>query len=308
MSQSKKVLVLYGGWNAEREVNLSSTPDIIQGLESKGHRVVSYDLDRDLIKFLTFVGHEKPDVVFNNIYGRFGEDGHIQGVLEIAGIPYTHSGLASSSAAMFKPFTQAILRDNNLPVADHSRVNALDPATPPMDYPHVIKPCDEGSSFGVGIIHTADDYAAYIKNVLPQLRFPLMVERYISGKELSVPVLDGKAYGVLELRPREGFYDYNAKCVSGVTEHIYPAPLDDEIHVLCLRYAEKSFRALGCQGLARVDLRFDISHGKNGLYILEVNPQPGLTSLSIAPEVMAHNGYDFPTLLDWIVQHPRCPE
>lgn len=308
MATHKKVLVLYGGWNAEREVNLSSTPDVIKALEKAGHTVVSYDLDRDLLKFLEFIKEQKPDVVFNNIYGRYGEDGHIQGVLEIIKIPYTHSGLHASSASMYKPFTQTILHDNNIPVPQNEVVNELTTSKLPLPFPFVLKPCDEGSSVGVGIITNQEEYEQYLDKVVPEIGFPLMAETYIPGHELSVAVLGGKAYGVLELRPKKGFYDYTAKCVDGVTEHIYPADVPKEIYDLCLEYAEKSFAAIGCEGLARIDMRFDPDRGRNGIFILDVNPQPGLTSLSIAPEIMGYNGMDFPALLDWLVQNPRCPE
>lgn len=301
------MLLLYGGWNAERAVSLSSTPDIVAALKTNGYEVITYDFDRDLICLLTLIKEEKPDVVFNNVYGRYGEDGHVQGALEIMGIPYTHSGLYASAAAMFKPFTQMILRAHGIPVAPHTLEENLDPTHPPQKYPFVLKPCDEGSSIGVGIIRSDADYKAYIKTRVPEIRYPLMAETYIPGTELSVVVLEGKAYGIMEIRPTKEFYDYTAKYIDKVTAHIYPAEIPTDIYQICLSYGEKAYAALRCQGLARVDIRFDTERGSDGIFVLEVNPQPGLTSLSIAPEVMENNGMSFPSLVKQIVEGARCP-
>lgn len=303
--QSKNIVLLKGGWSAEREVSLSTAIGIEKALLSLGHKVKTIDLERDmekLVKALT----PKPDLVFNALHGKWGEDGCIQSILDMMAIPYTHSGRLASKLAMNKDIAIQLFRSAGLPVAESYVTNIKDAlVNPQMSPPYVIKPVSEGSSVGIHIV---------LENTKPNLdpknwNFDptVLVERYIPGRELSVAVMGDKALGILELRPKMGlFYNYDAKYTDGMTEHLMPAPVPQNIEDHAKHIALKAHQILGCRGVSRADIRFDESKGVDGLILLEVNTQPGFTPLSIVPEIANHYGISFDTLIQWMVEEARC--
>lgn len=299
---SSRVAVLMGGWSVEREVSLVSGQAVSEALRALGHEVIEIDVDRDIARRLA---EAKPDVAFNALHGRWGEDGCVQGVCEILGIPYTHSGVMASALAMDKPMAKRLFADVGIRCPEGRVVApaelAEQDAVPP---PYVIKPLNEGSSLGVEIVMSGGpgdlpDSLAGAEQVL--------VERFIPGRELTVAVIGGKALGVLELRPRRGFYDYEAKYTEGIVDHVMPARVDDTIYDQALQQAALAHRTLGCRGLSRADFRYDDTETDPGeLYLLEVNTQPGMTPLSLAPEIAAHSGLDFGALVSWMVEDASC--
>ncbi|MFZ5609552.1 MAG: D-alanine--D-alanine ligase [Pseudomonadota bacterium] len=303
MSASLHVAVLMGGWSAEREVSLTSGRACAAALERLGHRVSVVDADRALAARLAAL---KPDVVFNALHGRWGEDGCVQGLLEVLGIAYTHSGVAASAVAMDKPLAKALFAAAGLPLAHGVLVTPRDVySRDPLPRPYVLKARNEGSSVGVAIIAEG---ANYPNPIAPDVPGPwrdydqLLAEEFIPGRELSVAVLDGEALGVLELRPSRGFYDYDAKYTAGVTAHFMPAPIHQEAYAEAMAIAAAAHRALGCRGVSRADLRYDDTGGEPGrLVLLEVNTQPGMTPLSIVPEIAAHAGIGFDALVGRIL-------
>ena len=307
----KKVAVLMGGWSPERDVSLVSGKACAEGLRHGGHEVIEYDVQRDLralVDFLRPAGGGGPDVVFNALHGKFGEDGCIQGVLEILGVPYTHSGVLASAIAMNKPMSRHVFSSLGIRVAPGKVIErrAL-AAGDPMPRPYVVKPIDQGSSVGVHIVHEGDNLgavevaeAAFGENVL--------VEKFVPGHELTVAVMGDKAIAVTELRPRTRFYDYEAKYTDGVTEHLIPAPVPAEVYELARQWALMAYQALGCEGLCRADMRWDDKQpGTTGLVVLELNTQPGMTPLSLAPEQARWAGISWPELMTWMVEHARRP-
>lgn len=302
-SGQAKVAVLLGGRSAEREVSLASGKACAEALRSKGYDVVEIDVAENMIETLQA---EKPDVVFNALHGRFGEDGVVQGVLEWLQIPYTHSGVRASSLAMDKELTKAVYRANGLPVAESILVSrdslrAKD-TKHPMPVPYVIKPYDEGSSVGVYIV---PEGANRVPDIDPNMPQTLMVEAYLKGRELTTAVMDDKAQTVTEIIT-SGWYDYDAKYAPGGSRHECPADLPKEIFALCLDYAERAHKALGCRGMSRTDFRWDEEKGVDGLFLLETNTQPGMTATSLAPEQAAAMGMSFPDLCDWMVKDASC--
>lgn len=301
---SKKVAVLMGGWSAEREVSLVSGKACADALEARGYQVTRVDLKRDLSPLLAALD-PKPDVVFNGLHGRWGEDGNIQGVLNILGIPYTHSGLLASAVAMDKAMAKKLFEAEGIPcppgeVVTLQKLRAGEAMAPP----YVIKPVDEGSSVGVHIVQSGDNELPL--EDLPADR-PVLVEKYIAGRELTVSVMGGRALGVTELRPHEGFYDYTAKYTDGKTTHLCPAPVPDEVARQAMEYAATAHEALGCRGVSRADFRYDDTKSDPGdLYMLEVNTQPGMTPLSLVPEQAAHAGISFEDLMEWMVENAAC--
>lgn len=298
----KRIIVLYGGFSAEREVSLVSGRACAEALQSKGHNAILID-PADGIPALVNTLDPKRDIVFNALHGRWGEDGSIQGLLDLLRIPYTHSGLLASAVAMNKPLAREVFSRVGLRCAEGKICTREDFRNGhPMQPPYVIKPIAEGSSKGVRIVFPGDNLIAsnedwaYGENVL--------VEQFIAGRELTVAVLEGKALAVTELRTSEGFYDYTNKYTAGRTEHLVPAPIPAEITEQALRWAEIAHSALGCRSLSRSDFRYDDrpEAGKaGGLYILETNTQPGMTPLSLAPEQAAHVGISFADLVDRLV-------
>src|SRR6478735_2142128 len=297
----KHVAVLMGGWSAEREISLRSGKACADALERSGYQVSRIDVDRDVAATLRA---RKPDVALNVLHGRPGEDGTLQGLLEIAGIPYSHSGVLASALAMQKDMAKSILRAAGVPVPEGRVAARRDAAKrhllPP---PYVIKPLAEGSSVGVFIVRedmahppqelTRDDWA-FGETVL--------VEPYISGKELTCAVMGDKALGVIEIVPAVKFYDYEAKYAPGGSKHLLPAPVAPAVYSEVQRLSLAAHRALGCRGVTRSDFRFDESAGVKGLFCLEVNTQPGMTETSLVPELAAHAGTSFADLVRWMVE------
>lgn len=300
---SKHVAVLMGGFSAEREVSLVSGAAVSKALRSAGYQVTTVDVQRDVGALLTRL-YPRPDAVFNALHGRFGEDGCIQGLLNILGIPYTHSGLLASALAMDKPTAKRLFAEAGIPVAAHQIVTVEDVAAGrTMEPPYVIKPINEGSSVGVHIVlkgANADPFAGkgwtYGKHV--------MIERYIPGRELTVTVMGERALAVTEIiaAGAHDFYDYGAKYEEGGSRHVVPAEVGPDVYRAALDLARRAHAALGCRGVSRADLRYD---GKN-LFLLEVNTQPGMTPTSLAPEQAAHADISFVDLVSWMVEHAEC--
>ena len=306
-----RVAVLMGGWSPEREVSLVSGKACAQGLREGGHAVIEYDVRRDLralIDFLRPAAGGGPDVVFNALHGKYGEDGCIQGVLEILAVPYTHSGVLASALAMDKPVSRHVFTSIGIRVADGKVVERRALASgDPMPRPYVVKPIDQGSSVGVHIVREGDNIGAV---ELAEAKFGdrVLVEKFVPGRELTVAVMGDKPVAVTELRPRTRFYDYEAKYTEGVTEHLVPAPIPAEVYELAKDWALMAHEALGCSGLTRADLRWDDSMpDTSGLVVLEINTQPGMTPLSLAPEQARWAGISWPQLMTWMVDHARRP-
>jgi D-alanine-D-alanine ligase len=295
------VAVLMGGWSSEREVSLVSGAAVANALKEAGYRVTAIDVQRDMGALLTRL-YPRPDAVFNALHGRFGEDGCVQGLLNILGIPYTHSGLLASALAMDKPMAKKLFAAAGIPVAEHviaSHDEIL--AGDVLSRPYVIKPLNEGSSVGVHIVREGDNRLPVTADQWPYGP-RVMVERYIPGRELTVAVMGDRALAVTEITTAHQFYDYAAKYDQGGSRHVIPAPVTAPIYAEAMRLAVAAHRALGCRGVSRADLRYD---GKN-LYLLEVNTQPGMTPTSLVPEQAAHAGISFPKLVAWMVDNAEC--
>lgn len=298
---SKRVAVLLGGWSAEREVSLVSGAACADALEAQGYKVERIDVQPDIADQLMKL---KPDVVFNALHGRVGEDGCIQGLLEILKIPYTHSGVMASAIAMDKPMAKRVFEAAGLPCPKGKMVRLADMQEgDPLPRPFVVKPHNEGSSVGVKLFLQNENFF-FTAETWPYGEWAL-AEEYIPGRELTVAVLNGKPLAVTELRPHSGFYDYENKYTGGRTEHLIPAPLPKEIYDTAMQMALAAHRALGCEGLSRTDFRYDESKGAKGLYILELNTQPGMTPLSLSPEQAAYAGISFGKLVKTLVDHAR---
>jgi D-alanine-D-alanine ligase len=299
---SRHVAVLMGGWSAEREVSLVSGAAASAALRERGYRVSEIDVGRDLPQRLAEIA---PDVVYNALHGRFGEDGTVQGLLEIMGIPYTHSGVLASSLAMNKTMAKRLFASAGLrsPEGYVTTIDALRNGAPPMSPPYVIKPNNEGSSVGVRIVRTTGE-RPIDRNDWP-FGPEVLVERYVPGRELTVAVLGDRPLTVTEIRPRQGFYDYHAKYTEKAAEHLLPAPIPRELFEQALADARTAHRVLGCRGVSRADFRLDESD-PDGLYLLEVNTQPGMTPLSLVPEQAAHVGIGFADLVVQLVEAARC--
>lgn len=295
-----KVVVLKGGPSAEREVSLSSGAECAKALRQAGFEVIEIDAGRDLPARLA---EAAPDVVFNALHGRWGEDGCVQGILEWLGIPYTHSGVLASALAMDKTRTKQVYRDAGLPVVDSVIVpTELARREHPLPPPYVVKPNAEGSSVGIYIVQAGANGPARIDEKMPA---EVMVETYVPGRELTVAVLGDRALGVTDI-VTDGWYDYDAKYKTGGSRHVIPAEIPDDITAACLDYALRAHQALGCRGLSRTDFRWDEARGLAGLYLLETNTQPGMTPTSLAPEQAAAAGMDFPALCSWLVEDALC--
>ena len=294
------VVVLMGGPSAEREVSLSSGLECAAALGQAGYKVVTVDAGTDLCTRLAEIN---PDVVFNALHGRWGEDGCVQGLLEWLRIPYTHSGVLSSALAMDKEKSKAAFRAAGLPVVDSILAAKSDVcARHVMVPPYVVKPNNEGSSVGVYIVHEVANAPPQLSDEMPDV---VMVEAYAPGRELTASVLGDRALAVTDIIV-EGWYDYHAKYSVGGSRHVVPADIPVEITEACKDYALRAHRALGCRGLSRTDFRWDEARGLDGLIILETNTQPGMTPTSLAPEQAAAVGISFPDLCDWIVKDASC--
>lgn len=291
------IAVLMGGWSAEREVSLSSGAGVAKALEENGHKVTRIDAGADVQHKLAAA---KPDVVFNALHGRWGEDGCVQGLLEIMKIPYTHSGVLASALAMDKPMAKKIFASAGIPIA-YGKVLHRDEVLKknPIPKPYVVKPINEGSSVGVSIILQGDNFE-FTRDNWPYGEW-VLVEEYIKGREIQVAVLDGKALGAIEIKPIGRFYDYTAKYTDGQAEHLMPAPIPAEHYVQVCKYAEMAHEVLGCRGLTRTDFRYDTDLAEP-FRILETNTQPGMTPLSLSPEIAAHAGMTYHQLVEHLVK------
>lgn len=295
-----RVTVLKGGPSAEREVSLSSGHEVAKALRTEGYEVTELDAGPDLMAELR---ETNPDVVFNALHGRWGEDGCVQGILEWMRIPYTHSGVFASALAMDKEKSKEVFAAAGLPVAEHRLVARAEVAKGhPIEPPYVVKPFNEGSSVGVYLVNEAANGPAQISDDMPDL---LMVEKFIPGRELTTTVMGDKALTVTDILT-DGWYDYDAKYKPGGSRHEVPANVPVEIFDACLDYAQRAHDALGCRGLSRTDFRWDEAKGLNGLILLETNTQPGMTPTSLAPEQADQCGISFGKLVAWLVEDASC--
>ena len=298
---SRHVAVLMGGWSAEREVSLVSGAAVAKALKKTGHRVTPIDVQRDMGSLMTRL-YPRPDAVFNALHGRYGEDGCVQGLLNILDIPYTHSGLLASALAMDKPMAKRLFAAAGIPVAEHMIVHRDDVVRGDvMARPYVVKPVNEGSSVGVTIVHEGDNEPPFTNTNWP-FGNEVMVERFVPGKELTVAVMGGKALAVTEISTDRGFYDYDAKYSEGGSAHLVPAPLEPAVYDEVMRLSALAHEALGCRGVSRADLRYD---GET-VFLLEINTQPGMTHTSLVPEQAAHVGLSFEELVSWMVENVEC--
>ncbi|MET0631847.1 MAG: D-alanine--D-alanine ligase [Xanthobacteraceae bacterium] len=299
---SKHVAVLMGGWSPEREVSLRSGKACAEALVRLGFRVTRIDVGRDIA---TVLGTVKPDVALNMLHGRPGEDGTLQGILEILAIPYSHSGVMASAVAMQKDIAKELLRAAEVPVPEGIVASRFDAAKSHlMAPPYVVKPIAEGSSVGVFIIGEGHGHPP---QELYRDDWPfgdrVIVEKYIAGKELTCAVMGEEALGVIEIVPLVRFYDYEAKYAPGASKHLLPAPISPFVYQQVRRLTLAAHRALGCRGVSRADFRYDDRiEGTGGLACLEVNTQPGMTETSLVPELAAHAGIPFDELVRWMIE------
>lgn len=299
------VVVLYGGFSKERAVSLASGKACADALQQAGYKIRMVDVTRDLTALITQLTHPRPDVVFNVLHGNYGEDGHIQAILNMLDLPYTHSGLLASALAMDKAAAIDLLTAKGIPCPHGITLSPqhLKNKTDPLPRPYVIKPLKMGSSVGVYLV--MDD------TPLPDYQDwdfgPARAETYIPGRELTVTVMDNRPFCVTELRPHQGFYDYNAKYSAKETRHLCPAPIADEVANYCMNLAQRAHEILGCRGVSRADFRFDDSKPfEDGVKLLEVNTQPGMTDVSLVPEQARYIGLSFPDLVSHMVKEAQC--
>lgn len=297
----KKILILAGGFSAEREVSLVSGKGVEKALKQQGYEVVYHDLI-SVKNLLATLEKEKPDVVFNALHGNWGEDGEIQGFLDILQIPYTHSGLEASLIGMNKFLTKKICQSYGIKTADYELMTyeQFKNNGTELLYPYVVKPCQDGSSVGVFIVRDDNDKKQVTYDDEQRL---LLVEKYIAGHELTVAVINGKACGVTELCPKVDFYDYKAKYTNGMTEHVLPANIPEDIYNQALTYAQTVHEVLNCNTVSRSDFRYNEA---DGVVFLEVNTNPGLTPLSLVPEQAEYIGISYEQLCAMLVENAKC--
>jgi len=303
MNKDIHVVVLMGGWSSEREVSLTSGRGVAAALRERGwSNVTELDMERDVGARLAEL---RPDVVFNALHGTPGEDGTVQGLLELMGIPYTHSGATTSAVAIDKELTKAVLVPGGVrmpagKVVDSATLYDADP----IPRPYVVKPVNEGSSVGVAIVTAEGNYGSPIGRDVegPWKHFDkLLAEPFIKGRELTVAVLGDEPLAVTELKPKAGFYDFDAKYTDGMTEHVCPAEVPEDIARSMMDMAVQAHRLLGCRGASRSDFRWDDEQGEAGVYLLEVNTQPGMTPLSLVPEQARYRGVPYGELVERII-------
>lgn len=303
MSKQIHVAVLMGGWSNERPVSLMSGNGVADALEKLGYQVSRVDMDRNVAQVLAGL---RPDIVFNALHGVPGEDGSVQGMLDLMGIPYTHSGMVASVIAIDKELTKQCLVPAGIPMPKGTMVDSESLyAADPLPRPYVLKPLNEGSSVGVAIVTEASNYGNPITRDAkgPWQEFDrLLAEPFIKGRELTVAVLGDKALCVTELKPKSGFYDFDSKYTDGLTEHICPAEIPADIAQYMLDTALRAHQLLGCKGASRTDFRWDDEAGMDGVFVLEINTQPGMTPLSLVPEQARHAGISYEQLVDIIVK------
>ena len=296
------IAVLMGGWSSERPVSLMSGNGVAEALEARGHRVTRIDMGRDVALKLA---EAAPDVVFNALHGCPGEDGTVQGMMDLMGLTYTHSGLATSVIAIDKELTKQSLVPHGIPMPGGRMVDSEELYTrDPLPRPYVLKPVNEGSSVGVAIVTEDGNHGNPISRDAtgPWQEFPrLLAEPFIRGRELTTAVLGDRALMVTELIPTTEFYDFDAKYTDGLTAHVCPAEIPEDVAEACKKIALRAHQLLGCRGTSRSDFRWDDSQGVAGLFLLEVNTQPGMTPLSLVPEQARHCGMDYPSLVEAII-------
>jgi len=303
LDKNLHIVVLMGGWSAERPVSLMSGNGVADALEERGFtRVSRVDMDRNVAQVLAGL---RPDVVFNALHGTPGEDGTVQGMLDLMQIPYTHSGTTTSAIAIDKELTKAVLVPGGVRMPKGKMVDSISLYEgDPLPRPYVLKPVNEGSSVGVAIVTDESNYGHPIsaKAEGPWMHFErLLAEPFIRGRELTVAVLGDEALCVTELKPKAGFYDFDAKYTDGMTEHVCPAEVPTAIAEAMMAMALKAHRLLGCKGASRSDFRWDDEQGEAGLYLLEINTQPGMTPLSLVPEQAKHKGIGYGELVEQII-------
>ncbi len=299
-SRTPRIAVLKGGWSAEREVSLASGRECAAGLRAAGYDVVEIDAGRDLAARLSDAA---PDVAFNALHGRWGEDGCVQGLLEVLGLPYTHSGVLASALAMDKVRAKNAFAAAGLPVAAGRLASRAEIAAGhPMPPPYVVKPYNEGSSVGVHLVMEGANAPVSLGPDAPET---LLVEAFAPGRELTVAVMGDRALTVTDIIA-EGWYDYNAKYSVGGSRHVCPADIPAAVFDACLDQALRAHRAVGARGISRTDFRWDEARGADGLIVLEINTQPGMTPTSLAPEQAAAVGIAFPDLCRWMVEDASC--
>jgi D-alanine-D-alanine ligase len=290
-----------GGWSAEREISLVSGAAVAKSLTEAGFEVTPIDVQRDMGALMTRL-YPRPDAIFNALHGRFGEDGCVQGVLDILDIPYTHSGLLASALAMNKPMAKRLFADAGIPLPEHKIATADEiMAGDVMERPYVVKPLNEGSSVGVHIVMEGDNEPVFGDSGWP-FGDRVMVEKFIPGRELTVSVVGDKALAVTEILTGREFYDYDAKYADGGSRHVVPAEIEAEVADEAMRLAVLAHQTLGCRGVSRADFRLD----GNDLYLLEINTQPGMTPTSLVPEQAVHTGLSFQDLVVWMVDNAEC--
>jgi len=303
MSKQMHVAVLMGGWSNERPVSLMSGNGVADALEKLGYQVSRVDMDRNVAQVLAGL---RPDIVFNALHGVPGEDGSVQGMLDLMGIRYTHSGMVASVIAIDKELTKQCLVPAGIPMPKGTMVDSESLyAADPLPRPYVLKPLNEGSSVGVAIVTEASNFGNPIARDAkgPWQEFDrLLAEPFIKGRELTVAVLGDKALCVTELKPKSGFYDFDSKYTDGLTEHICPAEIPADINQYMLDTALRAHQLLGCKGASRTDFRWDDEAGMDGIFVLEINTQPGMTPLSLVPEQARHVGISYEQLVDIIVK------
>ena len=298
---AKKVLLLYGGFSAEREVSISAKNDTALALRSRGYEVIEHDLT-DTWRLIDVLHTVKPDVVYNGLYGNWGEDGEIQGLLDMLGVAYSHSGLNASAMGVNKHLCKLIAAQNGVKIAQGEKKTFAEYKEngTGVAYPYVIKPVADGSSVGVYIVKNTADTA---KVEYSDEKLEVLIEPYIAGRELTAACFDGKAFVVTELKAKNDFYDYEAKYTSGMTQHILPAEIPAEVANTCCRYAEIIHKALGCRTVSRCDFRYNES---DGVVFLEINTNPGMTSLSLVPEQAKYIGISYAELCARLVENATC--
>jgi len=303
MNRDLHVVVLMGGWSSEREVSLTSGRGVAAALRERGWtNVTELDMDRDVAHALEEL---KPDVVFNALHGTPGEDGTVQGLLDLMGFKYTHSGVTTSAIAIDKELTKLVLVPGGVRMPKGTIVESRTLfERDPIQRPYVLKPINEGSSVGVAIVTADGNYGSPIGRDVegPWKHFErLLAEPFVRGRELTVAVLGGEALAVTELKPVAGFYDYDAKYTDGLTEHVCPAQIPEDIARSMMDMALKAHQLLGCRGASRSDFRWDDEKGDQGIYLLEVNTQPGMTPLSLVPEQAKHRGTSYAELVETLI-------
>lgn len=297
------VAVLMGGWSAEREVSLTSGLAVIGALKASDFDVTPIDVGRDVA---TVLAELRPDVCFNALHGRYGEDGTVQGLLEIMGLPYTHSGVLASAVAMDKPMAKKLFEAAGIRCA-YGELVTRKQIEDGYDFarPMVVKPLNEGSSVGVTILLENDNIA--LADMPWSFGTHVLIEKYIPGREIQVAVMGDEALGAVEIKPLGRFYDYEAKYTGGKAEHVMPADIPPEDYAEAMRLGLLAHQVLGCRGVSRTDLRYDdTGNGPAKFYMLETNTQPGMTSLSLVPEIAAHKGISFEALVKWMVEDASC--